>query len=241
MRCPACESESYVKNGHTHYGKPRFKCKACGRQFVEGSQYQHITQETWELIDKLLLEKVPLAGIVRVTGISERHLQNYVNRKFESIPQEVEIMPKKPGRLILEMDEMWSFVCRKSYKQWIWIALDADTREVIGLQVGDRSRKTAQKLWNSLPGVYRQCATCYTDYWEAYETVLPTKRHKAVGKESGKTNHVERFNNTLRQRVARLVRKTLSFSKRLENHIGAIWYFIHHYNTEVHSRLHHCT
>jgi hypothetical protein len=35
---------------------------------------------------------------------------------------------------------------------------------------------------------------------------------------------------TLRQRVSRIVRKTLSFSKKLENHIGAIWYFIHHYN-----------
>ncbi|NJK70324.1 MAG: IS1 family transposase, partial [Microcoleus sp. SU_5_3] len=32
------------------------------------------------------------------------------------------------------------------------------------------------------------------------------------------------------QRVGRLVRKTLSFSKKLENHIGAIWYFINHYN-----------
>ncbi|NEP53742.1 MAG: IS1 family transposase, partial [Moorea sp. SIO3C2] len=26
------------------------------------------------------------------------------------------------------------------------------------------------------------------------------------------------------------VRKTLSFSKKLENHLGAIWNFIHHYN-----------
>ncbi|NJL91790.1 MAG: IS1 family transposase, partial [Coleofasciculaceae cyanobacterium SM2_1_6] len=28
----------------------------------------------------------------------------------------------------------------------------------------------------------------------------------------------------------RLVRKTLSFSKKLENHIGAVWNFVHHYN-----------
>ncbi len=60
--------------------------------------------------------------------------------------------------------------------------------------------------------------------------VFPSKRHRAVGKETGKTSYIERFNNTLRQRVSRLVRKTLSFSKSLENHIGAIWYFIHHYN-----------
>jgi IS1 family transposase len=84
-----------------------------------------------------------------------------------------------------------------------------------------------------LPGVYRQCAVAYTDFWAAYAVVLPSKRHRARGKETGKTNHLERFNNTLRQRVSRLVRKTLSFSKSLKNHIGAIWYFIHYYNSSL--------
>jgi IS1 family transposase len=45
-----------------------------------------------------------------------------------------------------------------------------------------------------------------------------------------KTNHIERFNNTLRQRVSRLVREALSFSKKLANHVGAIKLFICHYN-----------
>jgi insertion element IS1 protein InsB len=45
-----------------------------------------------------------------------------------------------------------------------------------------------------------------------------------------KTNHLERFNNTLRQRVSRLVRETLSFSKKLANHIGAIKHFICYYH-----------
>jgi IS1 family transposase len=76
---------------------------------------------------------------------------------------------------------------------------------------------------------------CYTDFWEAYEQVLPSKRHRAVGKETGKTSLIERFNNTLRQRVGRLVRKTLSFSKKVSNHIGAIWYFVHHYNASLRS------
>jgi insertion element IS1 protein InsB len=85
----------------------------------------------------------------------------------------------------------------------------------------------------TLPPLYRQCAIAYTDFWAAYGAVLPSKRHRAVGKETGKTSYIERFNNTLRQRVSRLVRKTLSFSKSLENHIGAIWYFIHHYNASL--------
>ena len=60
--------------------------------------------------------------------------------------------------------------------------------------------------------------------------MLPAKRHRPVGKETGETAHIERFNNTLRQRVSRLVRAALSFSKKLANHIGAIKLFICHYN-----------
>jgi insertion element IS1 protein InsB len=60
--------------------------------------------------------------------------------------------------------------------------------------------------------------------------VLPPTRHRAISKLARLTNHVERFNCTLRQRVSRLVRSTLSFSKKLANHVGAIKYFICHYN-----------
>jgi IS1 family transposase len=46
----------------------------------------------------------------------------------------------------------------------------------------------------------------------------------------GPTNHIERFNNTLRQRLGRLVRKTLSFSKSLHMHESVIQLFLHQYN-----------
>ena len=111
--------------------------------------------------------------------------------------------------------------------------MDADTREIVGVYIGARDEAGACQLWQSLPPVYRQCALAYTDFWAAYGAVLPNKRHQAVSKESGKTSYIERFNNTLRQRVSRLVRKTLSFSKSLDNHIGAIWYFIYHYNASL--------
>jgi hypothetical protein len=52
------------------------------------------------------------------------------------------------------------------------------------------------------------------------------KRHRPAGKESGKTAHIECFDNTLRQRCSRLVSKALSFSKKVANHIGALWYVI---------------
>lgn len=80
------------------------------------------------------------------------------------------------------------------------------------LEIARRDR--AQGLWDALPKLYRQCAVSYTDFWSAYKDIFPSKRHHSVGKNSGKTSYIERFNCTLRQRVSRLVRKTLSFSKK---------------------------
>ena len=90
--------------------------------------------------------------------------------------------------MTIQCDEMWSFVLSKKNKQWIWLAVDVDSRQIVGVYVGKRDRKGAEGLWESLPSVYRQCAVAYTDFWSAYEEVFPKTRHKAVGKETGKTN-----------------------------------------------------
>ena len=90
MICPKCHSSTVVKNGHIHNGKPKFSCKNCGRQFVEKPE-NTIPQDKKNLIDKLLLERIPLAGIARVVGVSERWLQNYVNRKYQEIPRRIDV------------------------------------------------------------------------------------------------------------------------------------------------------
>ena len=192
-----------------------------------------VSDETKQLIDKLLLERISLRGIARVTGVSWSWLQNYVNNKLAAVPRQIKVLDKPKGKLVIECDEMWSFVFSKTIKVYIWLAIDRNTREIIGCYLGDRSRQSAKKLWASLPGVYRQCAVAYTDFWESYKTVIPSKRHRPVGKETGQTNHIERLNNTFRQRISRLVRESLSFSKKMENHVGAVWYFIHDYNAQL--------
>ena len=125
---------------------------------------------------------------------------------------------------------MWSFVAKKANKQWLWIAMDKQSRQIIAFHVGDHSHESAKQLWVYLPAVNREQVTCYTDQYAAYTGIIPTAQHKAITKHARKTNHIERFNNTMRQRVSRLVRDTLTFSKKLANHIGAIKYFICHCN-----------
>ncbi|MDV2996764.1 MAG: hypothetical protein N4J56_006469 [Chroococcidiopsis sp. SAG 2025] len=231
--CPTCGSEHVIKNGSTHSGKPKYQCKLCGHQFVVNPTNSPVSEETKQLIDRLLLERISLRGIARVAQVSWSWLQDYVNQRLDQTPRQVKVSVKSLGKLVIECDELWSFVDNKKNEIYIWLAIDRNSRKILGCFVGDRTRKSARKLWASLPEVYQQCAFSYTDFWQAYKTVIPPKRHKAVGKETGLTNHIERLNNTFRQRVSRLVRESLSFSKKLNNHIGAVWYFIHGYNAEL--------
>ena len=97
--------------------------------------------------------------------------------------------------------------------------------------VGDRSKQTCQRLWEAIPKGYRQ-EHCFTDFWAAYAAVIPEEQHIAVGKETGETAHVERWNNTLRQRLACFVRMTLSFSKSVVMHEACLLLFLHRYNRE---------
>lgn len=133
----------------------------------------------------------------------------------------------------IQLDEMWSFVSRKSNKQWIWLALNPINRQIVAMHVGGRGAKDAEIFYNNIPDVFRDSASFFTDYWTAYrKTIDNPDIHFAVGKDSGLTAYIERFNCTLRQRASRLVRKSLSFSKCLDNHIGAIKHFICNYNIE---------
>jgi IS1 family transposase len=143
--------------------------------------------------------------------------------------------PRGPGEVVIrrvaaEADEMHSFVQNKANEPWLWLALARSTRQISAWHVGARSHTRARELWTNLPAVYRAHAICYTDPYVVYQGVIPAERHKAITKKARITNHIERLNNTLRQRVSRLVRATLAFSKKVERHVGAIRSFLCHYN-----------
>ena len=156
------------------------------------------------------------------------------SKKETTLPElsETLIDPALPAATALELDELWSFVLKRANKRWIWIALCRATRQVVAYVIGDRSRATCQKLWEQIPARYR-AAHCYSDFWEAYSLVIPAEQHTAAGKETGLTAHVERWNNTLRQRLGRFVRKSLSFSKSDAMHELCLRLFLHDYNNSL--------
>ena len=132
----------------------------------------------------------------------------------------------------MELDELWSFAGSKLNPRWVWIALCRQTRQVVACFVGDRSAENARALRERIPADYR-CRATRSDFWLAYDEVFPWRTHRSTGKGAGETCYVERWNNTLRQRLGRFVRKTLSFSKRDRMHEVALRLFVHHYNLSL--------
>ena len=83
------------------------------------------------MIDNLLLEKISLAAIARVAKVSKKCLQNYVKVHYAENPRKAQLSSKK-GKIILQYDEVWSFLGNKENQPWIWLALDVNTKEIVG-------------------------------------------------------------------------------------------------------------
>ena len=86
---------------------------------IEDSQWKPIDRSTFDLVDLMLLELIPLARIARVLSLSEGSLQQYVNQLYEEVPNQVDVIPKPKGKLTVQMDELCSFVDNKNNQQWV--------------------------------------------------------------------------------------------------------------------------
>jgi hypothetical protein len=87
--CPTCQSENIKLNGHIHNGKQNHYCKDCTRQFVLQPDNKVVSARDKALIDKLLLEKISLAGISRTVGVSQLWLQGYLSDLYASCPDDL--------------------------------------------------------------------------------------------------------------------------------------------------------
>ena len=123
-----------------------------------------------------------------------------------------------------ELDEMWSYVARKSNPRWLWHAIDHHTGKVLAYVFGRRKDDVFLKLQKLLEpfGITR----FYTDGWGAYERHIDTEKHQ-VGKEN--TQKIESKHINLRTRIKRLMRRTICFSKTEQMHDLVIGLFINRY------------
>lgn len=238
-RCGKCGSQDIHRNGHSEGGRQKYYCKSCkhhGRlrevnnnqkkeeEFVNGKRNRKDT------ILKAAMERCSLRGLQRIFRVGRETVMQWLKEAVGALKRLKDmVFPAEKGDVV-EVDELWSFVSNKGEKRWIWTAICRRTRQIIAFTIGDRSEKAARRLWRNIPDSYKKKAVFYSDFWDPYLKVFPEDCHEAVGKETGQTAHMERWNCTLRQRLGRLTRKSLSFSKSDKHHYIAIRLFIDSYN-----------
>jgi insertion element IS1 protein InsB len=123
-----------------------------------------------------------------------------------------------------ELDEMWSYVGKKTQQRWLWHAIDHHTGQVLAYVFGRRQDRVFLRLRALLEpfGITR----FYTDGWGTYERHIAPAHH-TVGKQH--TQRIESKHITLRTRIKRLVRRTICFSKTEQMHDLVIGLFVNRY------------
>ena len=79
-KCPECGSSEVWKNGHSRHGKQLYRCKKCGKVFVENPKVgwrKRITEETIEHIRNLNLAGFNDYEIADILGISYVTVSKY--------------------------------------------------------------------------------------------------------------------------------------------------------------------
>lgn len=129
------------------------------------------------------------------------------------------------------LDELWTFVQRKSHDVWVWIALSRRNLQVLAFHIGGRALEDGQMLWQQVPAPWKEFLI-FTDGYSVYPGLLQDTPHKhcVTFKGEGQTSEVEGVNNALRQRVSYLVRRTSAFARSHHWLLARLHWMIHHWN-----------
>ncbi|WP_230580612.1 IS1 family transposase [Xenorhabdus bovienii] len=226
VTCPSCCAVKGIhRNGRSRSGHQRYLCQSCCHSWQLEFTYTACRPGTHKHIVDMAMNGMGCRATARVMGMG----LNTVLRHFKKLRPKSVTEAIAPGTEVIvccEMDEQWSYVKSKNQPRWLFYADDRIRRKVIVPVFDPRTKKTLMRLM-ALRAPFN-IVISMTDGGRSYEKTLAGKLH-VVSKRY--TQRIERDNLNLRQHLARLTRKTLSFSKSIEIHDRVIGYYlnIHHY------------
>ncbi|WP_249540632.1 IS1 family transposase [Escherichia coli] len=207
ISCPSCSAtDGVVRNGKSTAGHQRYLCSHCRKTWQLQFTYTASQLGTHQKIIDMAMNGVGCRATARIMGVG----LNTVLRHFKKLrPQSVtsRIQPGSDVIVCAEMDEQWGYVGAKSRQRWLFYAYDRIRRTVVAHVFGERTLATLERLLSLL----------------SYESRLKGKLH-VISKRY--TQRIERHNLNLRQHLARLGRKSLSFSKSVELHDKVIGHYL---------------
>ncbi|WP_309467094.1 IS1 family transposase [Escherichia coli] len=221
ISCPSCSAtEGVVRNGKSTAGHQRYLCSHCRKTWQLQFTYTASQSGTHQKIIDMAMNGVGCRASARIMGVG----LNTILRHFKKLrPQSVtsRIQPGSDVIVCAEMDEQWGYVGAKSRQRWLFYAYDRLRKTVVAHVFGERTMATLGRLMSLLSPF--DVVIWMTDGWPLYESRLKGKLH-VISKRY--TQRIERHNLNLRQHLARLGRKSLSFSKSVELHDKVIGHYL---------------
>jgi insertion element IS1 protein InsB len=183
----------------------RYRCKSCNKTQIAVYLKKAYKSGTNSYIINHVREGCGIRSIARLLDISP----NTVIQRIKTIASTIQKPPISTNR-VYEVDELKTYIKRKSTECWVIYALDKQSGQVVDLKVGKRTKINLQRVTDTL--LLSKCKRIYTDALNTYRQIIPVKLHKV--KRCG-TNKIERKNLSLRTHLKRLNRRTICFSKSI--------------------------
>lgn len=170
FRCVHCRSERVVKDGFTQAGKQRVRCRGCGKRSHQAPTPRGASAEKQAMVLAALGERMSLRPAARTFRMSRDTITGLLGKKTPGKKDTVMMQEQSRSGIgyfetmllsaqegdVLELDEVWSFVFRKSQQVWIWLALCRRTRQIVAWMPGPRDHITLKQLWNKIPDSYKR-------------------------------------------------------------------------------------
>ena len=152
VHCPHCQSTEVKKHGTSSNGKRRYRClnQDCPyATFSQSLDYPGRRPEVKQQIVEMTLNGSGVRDISRVLHVSTATVIQELKKKASQLqtvnhrllpqiqPEQVEVVieqvevTEETTVVESELDEMWSYVGKKTNPRWLWHAIDRRTGEVL--------------------------------------------------------------------------------------------------------------
>ncbi len=189
--CPECQSESHRPYGHTQDGRSRFKCRDCGRVWVESKlpraarRSRRLPDDVAARILGLLCEGTSIRAIERLTCVTQRAILRLLVDLGEGCAKLLEEKISGIEVIDVECDEIWSFVrCKEAVRRkrqydtavagdcYVFLGIERSTKVLLAHHVGRRTSADANAFMARLARATDGRFQISTDGFDGYPNAV---------------------------------------------------------------------
>ena len=194
MKCEHCGHEHVAKFGKDRKGQQRFRCKCCGKTFVEAHALtgrQTSMDDTVKVLS-MLLEGMSIRSCERLTGMHRDTIMSLMVEAGESCRRFMKTTIRDIPSQFVECDEQWAFIfCKRKTAErlgkgpdvgdrYVYTAIDRDSKLLLCWHAGQRDMDNTLDFVEMVRGAVSGRPTISTDGFTQYAPAIVSTFHNEV-------------------------------------------------------------